>query len=109
MNELPRKAFGNSRETCTGLGLGGAWPATASFDRAVETVRRAVDLGIDTFDTSVMYRKGSSQAIMGEAREGRPQRHFLATKIGYFRQPSHFRSVAAMRVQLEENLRLLRR
>jgi D-threo-aldose 1-dehydrogenase len=81
----------------------------AGFDAAIATVRHALDLGIRYFDTSPLYRSGASQAIVGEALGGRPERHFLATKIGYFREARHFRSVEAMHVQLRENLRLLRR
>lgn len=81
----------------------------AGFDRSVATVQRALDLGLRYFDTSVMYRSGASQAILGEALAAPARPHFLATKIGYFREARHFRSVEAMYVQLRENLRLLRR
>jgi len=90
--------------------MGGGFPVGyAGFDRSVETVRHALGLGVRYFDTSVMYRSGASQAILGEALVGRDEEHFLATKIGYFREARHFRSVEAMHVQLQENLRLLRR
>lgn len=109
MSKLPRRNFGKTGETCTALSLGGGWPVTASFDRAVDTVHRALELGIDFFDTSVLYRQGSSQAIMGQGLETTSRQHLLATKVGYFRRPEHFRSIAALHVQLQENLRLLRR
>src|SRR5208282_1302111 len=76
---------------------------------SVETVRHAFGAGVRYFDTSVMYRMGASQAIMGEALADRREPHLLATKIGYFGEARHFRSVEAMHVQLRENLRLLRR
>jgi len=103
------RPFGRTGESWPALAMGGGFPrGFVSFDRAVETVRRALELGIQYFDTSVMYRSGASQAILGEGLAGAP-RHFLATKIGYFRDPRHFRSVEAMHVQLGENLRQLRR
>ena len=89
--------------------MGGGFVRFAGFDRSVATVQRALDLGIRYFDTSVMYRSGASQAILGEALADPARAHFLATKIGYFREAGHFRSVEAMEVQLRENLRLLRR
>ena len=75
----------------------------------METVRRAFDLGIRYFDTSVMYQSGASQAILGASLAGRTGKHFLATKVGFFKEARHFRSVEALHVQLRENLRLLRR
>ena len=108
MSALPHRPFGQTGESWPALAFGGGFPGFAGFDRSIETVRRAFDLGLRYFDTSVMYRSGASQAILGEALAGAP-RHFLATKIGYFREARHFRSVEAMHVQLRENLRLLRR
>lgn len=91
------------------LAMGCGFPGFAGFDRSVETVRKAFDLGIRYFDTSVMYRSGASQAIVGEALANQSEPHFLATKVGYFKEAKHFRSVEALHVQLRENLRLLRR
>lgn len=91
------------------LALGGGFVRFAGFDRSIATVHRALELGLRYFDTSVMYRSGASQAILGEALAEPDRPHFLATKIGYFREARHFRSVEAMEVQLRENLRLLRR
>src|SRR5512142_2290832 len=110
MTPLPTRPFGATGERWPALAMGGGFPKTfAGFDCAVETVRHALELGIRYFDTSVLYRSGASQAILGEALAERPERHFLATKIGYFREARHFRSVEAMHVQLRESLRLLRR
>ena len=89
--------------------MGGGFPGFAGFDRSIATVRRAFELGIRYLDTSVMYRFGASQAIMGETLVNQTEPHFVATKVGYFKDPRHFRSVEALHVQLRENLRLLRR
>jgi L-galactose dehydrogenase len=109
VNELPHRPFGKSGDTCTSLSLGTNFPGFAGFDRSIETVRRAFDLGVRYFDTSVMYRSGASQAILGAALADKTEKHFLATKIGYFKEAKHFRSIEAMHVQLRECLRLLRR
>ena len=66
--------------------MGGGFPGFAGFDRSIETAKRAFALGIRYFDTSVMYRHGGSQAILGEALANQTARHFLATKVGYFKQ-----------------------
>ena len=109
MTALPHRPFGQTGESWPALAMGGGFPGFAGFDRSVATVRRALDLGIRYFDTSVMYRSGASQPILGEALAGATPRHFLATKVGYFKEARHFRSVEALHVQLRENLRLLRR
>lgn len=109
MESLPTVPFGKTGSSCTRVGMGGGFVGFAGFERSIETVRRALESGVRYFDTSVMYRMGASQAIFGEAMAESKQPHLLATKIGYFREPAHFRSVEAMHVQLRENLRLLRR
>jgi len=109
MTALPQRPFGQSGESLPTLAMGGGFVRFAGFDRSIATVHRALDLGIRFFDTSVMYRAGASQAILGEALADPARPHFVATKIGYFREARHFRSVEAMHVQLRENLRLLRR
>ena len=109
MNEIPSRPFGRTGESWPALAMGGGFPGFAGFDRSIETVRRALALGIRYFDTSVLYRAGASQAILGEALANRSEPHFLATKVGYFREARHFRSVEALHVQFRESLRLLRR
>lgn len=89
--------------------MGCAFPPVPSVDTLIATVRKAHEVGINFFDTSVMYRNGSSQALMGEALEGKTGDYICATKVGYFNDPKHYRSVEALHVQLQENLRLLRR
>jgi len=104
-----QRPFGKTGETCTAISLGTNFPGFAGFDRSIETVHRAFDLGIRYFDTSVMYQSGASQAILGAALQGQTEKHLLSTKVGYFKEARHFRSVEALHVQLRENLRLLRR
>jgi D-threo-aldose 1-dehydrogenase len=109
MTALPQRPFGRTGENCTSLGLGGGFVGFAGFDRSIATVHRALDLGVRYLDTSVMYLHGASQPIFGAALAGRSEQPFVATKVGYFQEAKHFRSVEAMHVQLRENLRLLRR
>jgi aryl-alcohol dehydrogenase-like predicted oxidoreductase len=109
MLAVPQRPFGKTGETCTAISLGTNFPGFAGFDRSIETVGRAFDLGIRYFDTSVMYQSGASQSILGTALSGRAVKYFLATKVGFFKEARHFRSVEALHVQLRESLRLLRR
>ena len=105
--EIETRPYGNTGERVTVIGLGGAPLSKSSFADGVATVHRALDLGITYFDTSPGYR--ISQAIYGEALEGRKEKYVLATKVGYLREPHHFRSMDALHAQIWESLRYLRR
>jgi aryl-alcohol dehydrogenase-like predicted oxidoreductase len=48
-----------------------------------ELVDRAIDLGINFFDTANMYSLGESERILGDALEGRREESVVATK-GFF-------------------------
>ncbi len=103
------RPLGTTGEQVTVLGLGGACLSQVSFNDGLATVRRALELGITYFDTSPMYAHGLSQAIYDEALSGRSENYVFATKLGHFASPARFRSPDALRTQLEENLRILRR
>jgi len=53
-------------------------------DEGIELVERAIDLGINFFDTANMYSNGESERVLGEALDGRREDKVVATK-GYFR------------------------
>jgi len=109
MTQLWQRPFGKTGEMCSAISLGTNFAGFAGFDRSVETIQHAFDLGIRYFDTSVMYQSGAAQAILGAALAGRTEPYFLATKVGFFKSSRHFRSVEALQVQFQECLRLLRR
>lgn len=109
MSTIEKRPFGNTGETCTAIGMGGGFPSFASLDTSVETVRHGHKLGIRYFDTSPLYCSGASQAIMGVALEPLPKDLICATKMGYFTDARHYRSIEALHVQLQEHLRILRR
>ena len=105
---LPVRSFGRRGETVTAIGLGGAVLTKSSYDDGLQAVRRAQELGVTYFDTSPGYCGNLSQPVFGEAVD-RLHGHFMATKLGYLPEPSDFRSVDALKRQVEDNLRLLRR
>ncbi|HEU4471651.1 MAG TPA: aldo/keto reductase [Flavisolibacter sp.] len=45
-------------------------------------LHRALDLGINFFDTADLYDKGENEALLGKAFRGRRDRCILATKVG---------------------------
>lgn len=106
---MTQRPYGPTGETTTTIGLGGAFLTASSFEDGVATVRRALDLGVRYFDTSPMYCRGASQAVVGQALDGTGEPHLLATKLGYFARPERFHSHDSLVTQFEENLRLLRR
>jgi len=106
---LETRPYGKTGENVSIIGLGGLALNQESLSDGVATVRRALELGVTYFDTAPAYGDGASQAIMGEALEGRSEQYMLATKLGHFADPTHFRSPAALQAQLRDNLRLLRR
>jgi aryl-alcohol dehydrogenase-like predicted oxidoreductase len=109
MAALESRPFGRTGERVTAIGLGGAPLGKLSHADGVATVRRALELGITYFDTAPMYGGGASQLILGEALDGRTESYLLATKLGHLASSGDFRSADALRAQLNDNLRRLRR
>jgi aryl-alcohol dehydrogenase-like predicted oxidoreductase len=52
-------------------------------EAGLELVDRAIDLGINFFDTANMYSNGESERVLGKALEGRRDEQVVATK-GFF-------------------------
>lgn len=68
-----------------GLGtwaIGGWWWGGTDDEKAIQTIRRAIDLGVTFIDTAPMYGYGHSEEIVGKAIEGRRDKIVLATKCG---------------------------
>ncbi|HXV10730.1 MAG TPA: aldo/keto reductase [Burkholderiales bacterium] len=63
-----------------GAGIGHVWGATTDAE-CIRTVRRAVDLGINFFDTSPMYGGGRSEENLGQGLEGLRHSVYIATKV----------------------------
>jgi aryl-alcohol dehydrogenase-like predicted oxidoreductase len=87
--------FGNTGRKVSRLGYGGAVlglknylhdydPANpAHRAESIAGIHRALELGVNYFDTAPGYGDGQSEAILGEALKGRDMSElFLATKIG---------------------------
>ena len=106
---IETRPYGQTGDEVTVIGLGGGGLYKLSFTEGVATVRRALELGVTYFDTSPEYGGGMSQAILGDALEGRLEKYLLATKLGRLGTPARYRSYDAVRAQLDENLRLLGR
>lgn len=56
-----------------------AW--TLGYDKAAPIIKRAIDLGINFFDTADMYSDGKSEEVLGKAVGGRRDDLVIATKV----------------------------
>ena len=55
---------------------------------SMETIRRALDLGVTMLDTADMYGAGANERLVGRAIAGRRDEVVIATKFGQARGPS---------------------
>src|SRR5438876_996806 len=87
------RTFGKTGWQVSEIGLGGSWfygrPEEGLLppEHGIALVRRALDLGVNYFDTAPLYGRGRSEEILGMALRGVSQPHYLATKVGYFPEP----------------------
>ena len=58
-------------------------------DEAVATIHRALDLGVNFFDTSDMYGPHTNEVLVGKALAGRRDDAVIATKFGIVRDPGY--------------------
>ena len=95
-----------------GLGtwqLGGTDWGEVDERHALDTLRAAVEGGVNFFDTSDVYGLGRSEEIIGKFLRETSERVFVATKLGRFPEPGwpgNF-SLEAMRAHTEASLRRL--
>ncbi len=108
------RRFGLSDWQVSEIGLGGSWfygrpefgPKPMSYGVAV--VERALELGINYFDTAPLYGKGRSEEVLGHALKGVDQPFYLATKVGYFPEPFDYTRDSVLR-GFEASLKRLQR
>jgi aryl-alcohol dehydrogenase (NADP+) len=60
--------------------VGYGW--TLGFEDSKKIIDRAIDLGINFFDTADVYSSGRSEEVVGKALEGRRDDAVIATKVG---------------------------
>ncbi len=88
-NEMPRRPLGRSGVSVSAIGLGcmGMSDFYGAADEAtsIETMHRAIDLGVDFFDTADIYGPFTNEALVGRAIRDRRGRVVLATKFGNVR------------------------
>jgi aryl-alcohol dehydrogenase-like predicted oxidoreductase len=85
------RKLGTHGPTVSAIGLG-AGSATTHFGERdgevqIETMQRALDLGVSFFDTADRYMKGRHEHLLGRALKGRRDEVILASKFGNFDLP----------------------
>lgn len=73
-----------------GLGCMGMSEFYGSFDEkeSINTLHKAIDLGVNFFDTADMYGWGANERLLGKAFKGRWADVILATKFAVMRGPN---------------------
>lgn len=73
-----------------GLGCMGMSEFYGSFDEneSIHTLHKAIDLGVNFFDTADMYGWGANEQLLGKAFKGRWDDVMIATKFAVMRGPN---------------------
>ena len=87
------RRFGKTDWQVSEISLGGSWfygrpeYGLLPVSHGVSMVERAIELGINYFDTAPLYGQGRSEKVLGNALKGVSEPYYLATKVGYFPSP----------------------
>jgi aryl-alcohol dehydrogenase-like predicted oxidoreductase len=69
-----------------------------------EIIDRAIDLGINFFDTANMYSVGESERILGDALEGRREENVVASKVFFRMDEDNYFSGGLSRKAIEQEV-----
>jgi aryl-alcohol dehydrogenase-like predicted oxidoreductase len=83
---LGRTGFEVSTVSFGAWAIGGTWGAV-SDDESMATLRRAVELGVNFFDTADVYGDGRSERLLARLRRDVKEPFHIATKAGRRAQP----------------------
>ena len=86
-----RRKLGRSGPEVSAIGLGcmslsGVY-GTSDEAAGIALIHRAIDLGVDHFDSSDMYGWGQNEELLGRALKGRRNGIVIASKFGQTRRP----------------------
>ena len=90
MNESTTLGHSSININRMGLGCMGMSEFYGSFDEteSINTLHKALDLGVNFMDTADMYGSGANEELLGKAFKGRWKEVVLATKFAVMRGPN---------------------
>lgn len=89
---MERRALGASNLMVSELGLGcvnmsDPISSRPSDTASIATIHRAIELGINFFDTADVYGMGHNEELLAKALRSKREEVIVATKFGYEREP----------------------
>jgi predicted aldo/keto reductase-like oxidoreductase len=101
---VPHRPLGKTGAQVSALGVGGYHlGSTKDQSEANQLVAEALDAGINFFDNAWDYHDGHSEAVLGQALEGKRKQAFVMSKVC-----THGRDKNVAMRMLEESLRRLK-
>ncbi len=89
---MKKRTIGKSELKVFPIGLGtmgmSEFYGEANDEQSIRTIHKAMELGVDFFDTADMYGSGHNETLLGKALKGRFDKVTLATKFGNMRGPN---------------------
>ena len=84
--ELGRTGWNISTISFGAWAIGGTW-GSVKDDESLSALHRALDLGVNFFDTADVYGDGRSEQLLAKLRKERTETFYIATKVGRRHNP----------------------
>ncbi len=94
---MENRQLGNTKLKVAEIGLGcmgmSEFYGTADEKESIATLHRALELGVNFFDTADMYGSGANEKLLAKAFKNHWNKIIIATKFGFVRDPNQARHV----------------